>query len=58
MQLCDDLEELEALIKAGVRSLTDVTTITSSDVPTLPKEDLLRIQSDKRVLQHAHKQEL
>lgn len=47
---------VEALVKAGVRSLGDIAL--KSDVPGLSSEDLQRIQNDPRVLQHSQKQEL
>lgn len=48
---------IDALVKAGVRSLSDVALL-NADVPGVAKEDLAALQSDPRVLQHVHKQEL
>lgn len=49
---------VDALVKAGVRSLADIAQLTPAEVPTLDKEDLQRLKSDERVLMHTHKQEL
>lgn len=47
---------VEALVKAGVRSLADIGQRT--EVPGLALEDLQRLQNDARVLLHSQKQEL
>lgn len=49
---------INAFVKAGVRNLGDVSTLTTNEVPSISKEDLQRIQNDHRVQQHANKQEL
>lgn len=49
---------VDALVKAGVRSLADVAQLTSADVSGFSTEDLVALQNDPRVLQHTHKQEL
>jgi len=49
---------VDSLVKAGVRSLTDLAQLASADVSGLAVHDLVAIQNDPRVLQHTHKQEL
>ena len=48
---------INALVKAGVRSLADVGQL-SQGVPGVSHDDLVALQNDPRVLQHTHKQEL
>ena len=47
---------VDALLKAGVRTLEDVAA--KIEVPGLAAADLTRLHNDRRVLQHAQKQEL
>ena len=49
---------IETLVKAGVRSLTDLALLSHDTVPALAKEDLVRLQADPRVVKYMHKQEL
>lgn len=49
---------VDALVKAGVRSLSDLAQLTSADVPSIATKDLVALQNDPRVLQHTAKQEL
>ena len=47
---------IDALLKAGVRKLEDVAAKT--EVPGLSAVDLTRLHNDRRVLQHAQKDEI
>jgi len=49
---------VDSLVKAGVRSLTDVAQLASADVAGLATADLVALQADPRVQQHSQKQEL
>jgi len=49
---------IDALVKAGVRSLADLVQLTLSAAPSVAAEDLVALQSDPRVQMHAQKQEL
>lgn len=49
---------VDALVKAGARTLEDVAQLKSADVSSVAMEDLVALQNDPRVLQHTHKQEL
>ena len=49
---------VDALVKSGVRSLADVAQLTTTDVPSVHKDDLKALQNDPRVLRHTQKQEL
>lgn len=49
---------VDALVKAGARTLEDVAQLTSADVPGIDTEHLVALQNDPRVIQHTHKQEL
>ena len=44
--------------QVGVRSLADVAQLTTTDVPSVHKDDLKALQNDPRVLRHTQKQEL
>merc|ERR1711988_1899373 len=49
---------VDALVKAGVRSLSDLVQLTSAGVPGIATEDLVALQNDPRVQRHSQKQEL
>ena len=49
---------VEKLVKAGVRSLEQLATLSHDAVPSLSIGDLMQIQQDRRVSAHMHKQEL